>query len=42
MPNVYIGETAFNALSDEYGYSEAKEKIRELTQEHAKEVQGDD
>jgi len=42
MPNVYIGETAFNALSDEYGYSEAKEKIRELTQDHTKEVHGDE
>lgn len=42
MPNVYIGETAFNALSDEYGYSEAKEKIRELVEEHAKEAQADE
>lgn len=39
MPNVYIGEGPFGVLSAEYGHDGAKEKLRELAKEHAKEVQ---
>jgi len=42
MPNVYIGEGPYGVLSDEYGHSKAKEKIRELAKDHAEELQADE
>jgi len=42
MPSIHISEPAFDTLAEEYGYSDAKDKVKELVKDHAKEVQSDE
>lgn len=39
MPSIHIPESVFEQYSDEYGYSEAKDKVKEIVEDNAPEVE---
>jgi len=35
MPSIHIPESVFERYSDEYGYTDAKEKVKEVVEKNA-------
>jgi hypothetical protein len=42
MPSIHISEPAFDTLAEEYGYSDAKDKVKALVNNHAEALQEGD